>query len=67
MPRAQTCWAGAGGDVYAETVNLEWQPFSAARLRSELRYDVHVGPGDLFDNFTRDQQLTGVLDLVVLF
>ena len=64
---AHALWNGVRGDVYAATANLEWQLSPAVRLRTEGRYDRHVGPGELFDNFTKDHQLTGLLDLFFLF
>lgn len=64
---AHALWAGVGGDVYAATGNVEYQITPAIRLRAEARYDIHDGPGRLFDNFTKDQQLTGLLNAFILF
>jgi hypothetical protein len=44
-----------------------WQLSPAVRLRTQGHYDCHVGPGELFDNFTKDHELTGLLDLFFLF
>lgn len=64
---AHALWAGNGGDAYAGTANVEYQLTPAVRLRAEARYDVHDGAGKLFDNFTKDQQLTGLLNIFFLF
>jgi len=64
---AHALWAGVSGSVYAITANAEWQAIAALRLRAEARYDVHAGPGELFDHYTKDDQFTGLLDAFVLF
>ena len=55
------------GYVYAATGNVEYQLTPAIRLRAEARYDIHDGPGRLFDNYSKDQQLTGLLNAFFLF
>ncbi|AYO75670.1 hypothetical protein EBF16_01375 (plasmid) [Sphingobium yanoikuyae] len=64
---AHALWAGVRGDVYAATGNVEYQLTPAIRLRAEARYDIHDGPGRLFDNYSKDQQLTGLLNAFFLF
>ncbi len=36
------------GNYYAITVNLSWWPLKQLRIRPELRYDYHDGPGKAF-------------------
>ncbi len=36
------------GDYYAITINLSWWPLKQLRIRPELRYDYHDGPGKAF-------------------
>jgi len=64
---AHALWAGNGGEVYAATANLEYQLTPAVRVRVEGRYDTYNGDGHLFDNYTEDDQLTGLLNLFFLF
>ena len=49
------------------TGNLEWQPTTAIRVRTQMRYDRHRGPGALFDDFTEEDQLVGLVNLFSLF
>lgn len=56
-----------GGDVYALTANLAWEPLPFLLLRPELKYDVYDGGGSLFavdrNGIAReDSQLLGVLN-----
>ena len=37
-----------GGNYYAITANLSWWPLKNLRIRPELRYDYHDGPGNAF-------------------
>lgn len=61
-----------GGDVYALTANIAWEPLPHLLLRPELKYDVYTGRGSLFAPdrtgvAREDAQLLGVLNLEFRF
>lgn len=61
-----------GGDVYALTANVAWEPVPQLLVRPELKYDVYTGRGSLFavdrNGVAReDSQLLGVLNLEFRF
>jgi len=70
-----------GGDVYALTANLNWDPNPWLTIRPEVRYDVYTGKGHLFapaypvgsgappqaQVATEDEQLTFMLNGVTRF
>lgn len=63
---------GRGGDVYALTVNLAWEPSPHLLVRPELKYDVYAGEGHLFGvgangRAREDAQLLGVLNFELRF
>jgi len=66
---ANVLWGGVGatgGDVFALTAGLAWQPLPHFRIRPELKFDVYDGGGHLFaagsDGLARrDSQLLGVI------
>lgn len=77
---AHVLWGSVGargGDVYAFTANLSWDPWRSLSLRSEIRYDVYDGIGHLFAPIpgslsgsavaTQDDQLIAVLNAVKKF
>lgn len=72
---ANVGWGGvgaAGGDVYALTANLAWEPTPHLLLRPEIKYDVYDGGGHLFavdsNGLAReDAQLLGVMNLEFRF
>jgi len=67
-----------GGDVYAFTANVSWDPIPGLTVRPEVRYDVYTGLGNLFAPVyqggplqnqlaTEDQQFTFMLNGVSRF
>jgi hypothetical protein len=72
---ANVLWGGVGatgGDVYALTMSLGWEPTPHLLIRPELKYDVYDGDGHLFAAGAnglarRDTQLLGVLNLEFRF
>ena len=72
---ASILWSGVGatgGDVYALTASLAWEPSPHVLLRPELKFDVYAGGGHLFatarDGRAReDAQLLGVVNLELRF
>lgn len=72
---ASVLWSGmgaTGGDVYAVTASLGWEPIPHLLIRPELKYDVYEGDGHLFATGTnglaqRDTQLLVVLNLEFRF
>ena len=67
----------SGGNVYAVTANLSWDPWRSLNIRPEIRYDVYDGSGHLFAPVpgvtsgsavaTKDHQLIGILNAVKKF
>ncbi|WP_277962717.1 outer membrane beta-barrel protein [Pseudomonas sp. RIT-To-2] len=56
------------GSFYAVTTNLSWMATPNLRVRPELRYDIHSGPGrDAYADGDRDAQLVMSLDATVYF
>ncbi|MFT4564245.1 MAG: hypothetical protein ACI9BW_004008 [Gammaproteobacteria bacterium] len=72
---ANVLWSGVGatgGDVYALTASLSWQPSKHLLIRPELKYDVYDGKGHLFAAGSNglaqhDAQLLGVLNFEFRF
>ena len=72
---ANVTWGGVGatgGDVYALTANLGWNPIPHLTVRPELKYDVYDGGGSLFaldrNGIAReDRQLLGVMNFEFRF
>lgn len=72
---ASVLWRGVGaggGNVYAMTLNLAWQPSPYLLLRPELKFDSYDGDGHLFapgrDGVARrDSQLLGVMNFEFRF
>ena len=72
---ANVLWSGVGaggGDVYALSVNLAWEPVPHILVRPELKYDVYDGEGSLFavasNGIARaDSQVLGVLNFELRF
>ncbi|MGL6227146.1 MAG: outer membrane beta-barrel protein [Thermoguttaceae bacterium] len=60
---------GNGGDLYAITLGLNWNPVSCFNLRPELRYDWTDYKNGFapFDGFTRTSQFSGGLAAMVKF
>lgn len=61
-----------GGDVYALTANIAWEPLPHLLLRPEIKYDVYTGRGSLFAPdragvAREDAQLLGVLNFEFRF
>jgi hypothetical protein len=62
----------SGGDVYAFTLNLAWEPLPHLLVRPELKFDVYDGGGHLFavraNGLARaDSQTLAVLNLELRF
>lgn len=62
----------SGGDVYALTANIGWEPIPHLTVRPELKYDVYDGGGSLFavdrNGVAReDSQLLGVMNFEFRF
>jgi hypothetical protein len=80
---AHVLWGSVGaggGDVYAFTANLSWEPIPFLNIRPEIRYDVYDGAGDLFAPVnptggavpqaalaTESEQFVGILNAVTRF
>jgi hypothetical protein len=72
---ANVLWGGVGatgGDVYAFTASVGWEPTPHLLVRPELKYDVYDGGGHLFAAGTnglarRDKQLLAVLNFEFRF
>jgi hypothetical protein len=56
------------GSFYGVTTNLAWTPTPSVRLRPELRYDIHSGPGrDAYADGQKDSQLVASFDVSFFF
>lgn len=56
------------GSFYGVTTNLAWSPTPNVRLRPELRYDIHSGPGrDAYADGEKDKQLVASFDVSFFF
>jgi hypothetical protein len=56
------------GSFYGVTTNLAWTPKPNVRLRPELRYDIHSGPGrDAYADGQKDSQLVASFDVSFFF
>lgn len=56
------------GSFYGVTTNLAWTPIPNVRLRPELRYDIHSGPGrDAYADGQKDSQLVASFDVSFFF
>ena len=77
---ANVLWGSVGaggGNVYAVSANLSWDPWRSLNIRPEIRYDVYDGSGHLFAPVpgaapgsavaTKDHQLIGILNAVKKF
>lgn len=72
---ANVLWSGVGatgGDVYAFTASLGWEPLPQLLVRPELKFDVYDGGGHLFGAGSgglaeHDAQLLGVLNFEFRF
>ncbi|MEX2482172.1 MAG: outer membrane beta-barrel protein [Gammaproteobacteria bacterium] len=72
---ANILWGGVGaggGDVYAVTLSLAWEPIPWVLVRPELKFDSYDGHGHLFAPdrngiAQRDSQLLGVLNFEFRF
>jgi hypothetical protein len=57
---------GFAGTYYAATIGLQWEPCKSLILRPEIRYDVNNSSAP-FDNGTRDNLLSGAIELILRF
>ena len=72
---ANVLWGAVGaggGDVYALTASVAWEPSANVRVRPELKFDAYDGDGHLFaagadGRARRDTQLLGVVSLEFSF
>ena len=56
------------GSFYGVTTNLAWTPTPNVRLRPELRYDIHSGPGrDAYADGQKDSQVVASFDVSFFF
>ncbi|MNO61063.1 hypothetical protein D3C76_516990 [compost metagenome] len=56
------------GSFYGVTTNLAWTPTPNVRLRPELRYDIHSGPGrDAYADGEKDSQVVASFDVSFFF
>ncbi|PBJ04614.1 outer membrane beta-barrel protein [Pseudomonas sp. ACN5] len=56
------------GSFYGVTTNLAWTPKPNVRLRPELRYDIHSGPGrDAYADGEKDSQVVASFDVSFFF
>jgi len=56
------------GSFYGVTTNLAWTPTPNVRLRPELRYDIHSGPGrDVYADGEKDSQVVASFDVSFFF
>ncbi|MFK9079297.1 outer membrane beta-barrel protein [Pseudomonas neuropathica] len=56
------------GSFYGVTTNLAWTPTPYVRLRPELRYDIHSGPGrDAYADGEKDSQVVASFDVSFFF
>ncbi|MGY2260069.1 outer membrane beta-barrel protein [Pseudomonas sp. SDO55104_S430] len=56
------------GGFYGVTTNLAWTPTPNVRLRPELRYDIHSGPGrDAYADGEKDSQVVASFDVTLFF
>lgn len=72
---ANVLWSGVGatgGEVYALTASLGWEPIPYLLVRPELKFDIYDGGGHLFAAgasglASRDTQLLGVINFEFRF